>query len=381
MRSWDRPLLACVLLSGALGTIHSFSLFIEPFEADLGAGRGGVASVYSVALVTLTVVVLVGHPLFRRVPGPMVALLATGGAAVGLLLAASASSLVGLLIGYGIVFGGCNGLGYAFSLQRAAEANPDRRGLALGLVTAAYALGGGGAAFLLGSRIDTSGAASAMRSLAMAIAITGLIVAALLTNGPPSPATGAVAHLTGADRRLLLRFWASYGLAVVAGLMALGHAAAIVDAAGGPGGATVAVAGLASASGGVWIALTADRTGTTRLLRYLPLGSALVLGIAAANSNGVIAASAVTTVAFAYGAVIAIYPFAVARTFGGDQYPAAYGRVFTAWGTAGLVGPFGAGLLFEATGTYRVPLMLAAAAAIGSTITAPRLAIERNRAV
>ena len=180
MRSWDRPLLACVLLSGALGTIHSFSLFIEPFEADLGAGRGGVASVYSVALVTLTVVVLVGHPLFRRVPGPMVALLATGGAAVGLLLAASASSLVGLLIGYGIVFGGCNGLGYAFSLQRAAEANPDRRGLALGLVTAAYALGGGGAAFLLGSRIDTSGAASAMRSLAMAIAITGLIVAALL---------------------------------------------------------------------------------------------------------------------------------------------------------------------------------------------------------
>jgi len=121
MRSWDRPLLACVLLSGALGTIHSFSLFIEPFEADLGAGRGGVASVYSVALVTLTVVVLVGHPLFRRVPGPMVALLATGGAAVGLLLAASASSLVGLLIGYGIVFGGCNGLGYAFSLQRAAE--------------------------------------------------------------------------------------------------------------------------------------------------------------------------------------------------------------------------------------------------------------------
>jgi OFA family oxalate/formate antiporter-like MFS transporter len=208
-----------------------------------------------------------------------------------------------------------------------------------------------------------------------------------------------VARLTGADRRLLLRFWASYGLAVVAGLMALGHAAAIVDAAGGPGGATVAVAGLASASGGVWIALTADRTGTTRLLRYLPLGSALVLGIAAANSNGVIAASAVAAVAFAYGAVIAIYPFAVARTFGGDQYPAAfggdqypaafggdqypaaYGRVFTAWGTAGLVGPFGAGLLFEATGTYRIPLLLAAVAAIGSAVTAPRLGVERNRAV
>merc|ERR1712034_58009 len=120
----------------------------------------------------------------------------------------------------------------------------------------------------------------------MTIAITGLIVAALLTNGPPSPATGAVAHLTGADRRLLLRFWASYGLAVVAGLMALGHAAAIVDAAGGPGGATVVMAGLASAAGGAWIAATVDRAETARLLRRLPLGSAFVLGVAAATSDG-----------------------------------------------------------------------------------------------
>ena len=377
MRPRDRTLLACVLLSGALGTIHSFSLFIEPFETELGVGRGGVASVYSVALVTLTVVVLVGHPVFRRLPGPLVVLVATGGAAVGLLVAAAASSLAGVVLGYGIIFGGCNGLGYAFGLQRAAEANPDRRGLALGLVTAAYAMGGAIAAFLLDSRIDATGAAAALRSLALAIVVVGLIAAALLTSGSPLPVSGPVARLSGADRRLVVRFWTAYGLAVVAGLMALGHAAAIVEAAGGPGGATVVVAGLTSAAGGIWIALIADRAGSARLLRRLPVGSALVLGIAAATSSGVIAASAVAAVAFAYGAVIAIYPFAVARTFGGERYPAAYGRVFTAWGTAGLVGPFGAGLLFEATGTYRVPLILAAVAAIGSAITAPLLEVDR----
>jgi hypothetical protein len=381
MRPRDRTLLACVLLSGALGTIHSFSLFIGPFEADLGAGRGGVAAVYSVALVTLTLVVLTGHPLFRWLPGPMVVLVATGGAAVGLLLAASASSLIGLLVGYGIVFGGCNGLGYAFGLQCAAEANPDRRGLALGLVTAAYALGGAIAALLLGDQIDASGAATALRSLALGISATGLIAAILLAGGLPSQARGSATRLSGTDRRLVVRFWVAYGLAVVAGLMALGHAAAIVDAAGGPGGATVVVAGLASAAGGAWIAVTVDRAETARLLRRLPLGSAFVLGVAAATSNGGAAAVAVAAVAFAYGAVIALYPFAVVRTFGGERYPTAYGRVFTAWGTAGLVGPFGAGLLFEATGTYRVPLILAAVAAIGSAITAPRLPVERDRAV
>ena len=381
MRPRDRTLLACVLLSGALGTIHSFSLFIEPFEADLGAGRGGVAAVYSVALVTLTLVVLTGHPLFRWLPGPMVVLVATGGAAVGLLLAASASSLIGLLVGYGIVFGGCNGLGYAFGLQCAAEANPDRRGLALGLVTAAYALGGAIAALLLGDQIDASGIATALRSLALGISATGLIAATLLAGGSPSQARGSATRLSGTDRRLVVRFWVAYGLAVVAGLMALGHAAAIVDAVGGPGGATVVVAGLASAAGGAWIAVTVDRAETARLLRRLPLGSAFVLGVAAVTSNGDVAAVAVAAVAFAYGAVIALYPFAVARTFGGERYPNVYGRVFTAWGTAGLVGPFGAGLLFEATGTYRVPLILAAVAAIGSAITAPRLPVERDRAV
>ena len=378
MRPRDRTLLACVLLSGALGTIHSFSLFIEPFEDDLRAGRGGVAAVYSVALVTLTLVVLIGHPLFRWLPGPMVVLLAAGGAAVGLLLAASASSLVGLLIGYGIVFGGCNGLGYAFGLQRAAEANPDRRGLALGLVTAAYAMGGAIAALLLGGQIDASGAATALRSLALGISATGLIAATLIAGGSPAQALGSVARLSGTDRRLVVRFWVAYGLAVVAGLMALGHAAAIVDAAGGPGGATVVVAGLASAAGGAWIAMTVDRAESARLLRRLPLGSAFVLGVAAVTSNGDVAAVAVAAVAFAYGAVIALYPFAVARTFGGERYPNVYGRVFTAWGTAGLVGPVGAGHLFEVTGSYRIPMFLAAAAAIGSAVVARQLSVDKK---
>jgi len=74
----------------------------------------------------------------------------------------------------------------------------------------------------------------------------------------------------------------------------------------------------------------------------------------------------VAGIAFTYGAVIAVYPFAVNKLFGETRYPAAYGWMFTAWGTAGLVGPIGAGLLVEATGSYALPLLLAAAAAVGS---------------
>ena len=377
MRPPTRSLAGCVLLSGALGSIHAYSLFIESFESDLGVGRGEVGTPYSVALASLTVVVLVSHPLFRVVPGSLVALIASGGATIGLLLAASANSLTGVVLGYGVVFGAFNGLGYAFSLQRASESNQDRRGFALGLVTAAYALGGASTALVFDKHVAASGATSALRWLALAIAVTGIITSVLLANGG-SPGRGSPARLSCANLRVLAPLWTAYLLAVLAGLMALGHAAAIVDDAGGPGGAAVVAAGLASASGGVWIALVADRTATDRLLRLLPLGSAAVLVVAAMASHGVVLVVAVSGIAFTYGALIAIYPLAVAQRFGQDGYPQAYGRVFTAWGTAGLIGPVGAGHLFEVTGSYRIPLFLAAAAAIGSTVVARQLSADKN---
>ena len=377
MRPPTRSLAGCVLLSGVLGSIHAYSLFIESFESDLGVGRGEAGAPYSVALASLTVVVLVSHRLFRLVPGPLVVLIASGGAAGGLLLAASANSLAGVVLGYGIVFGAFNGLGYAFSLQRASESNPDRRGFALGLVTAAYALGGASTALVLDKHVAASGATSALRWLALAIAVTGIVTSALLANND-SPARGSSARLSSANLRTLAPLWMAYLLAVLAGLMALGHAAAIVDDAGGPGGAAVVAAGLASASGGLWIALVADRTATDRLLRLLPLGSATVLVVAAMASHGVVLMVAVAGIAFTYGALIAIYPLAVAQRFGQDGYSQAYGRVFTAWGTAGLVGPVGAGHLFEVTGSYRIPMFLAAAAAIGSAVVARQLSVDKK---
>lgn len=377
MRPPTRSLVGCVLLSGVLGSIHAYSLFIESFESDLGVGRGEAGAPYSVALASLTVVVLVSHLLFRLVPGPLVVLIASGGAAIGLLLAASANSLAGVVLGYGVVFGAFNGLGYAFSLQRASESNPDRRGFALGLVTAAYALGGASTALVLDKQVAASGATSGLRWLALAIAVTGIVTSVLLNNND-SPVHGSPARLSSANLRILAPLWTAYLLAVLAGLMALGHAAAIVDDAGGPGGAAVVAAGLASASGGLWVALVADRTATDRLLRLLPLGSAVVLVIAAVVSHGVVLMVSVAGIAFTYGALIAIYPLAVTQRFGQDGYSRAYGRVFTAWGTAGLVGPVGAGHLFEVTGSYRIPMFMAAVAAIGSAVVARQLSVDKK---
>ena len=391
MRPATRTLAACVVLSAVLGTIHAFSLFIDPFEEGLDAGRGAVSSVYSLALVALTLAVLTGHPLFRRLPGPLVALGAAGGAAAGLLLASSAASIAVLIVGYGLVFGASNGLGYAFSLQQGAEANPDRRGCGIGLVTAAYALGAALGALFLDARIEAVGAPGALRSLAVVIVVAGVVSAILLATGarvapasdqpPPARPLVGIGRVTLAgpmalDRRLLIRLWTAYGLATLAGLMALGHAAAIAEEAGGSEGVgvtTVVVAGIASAAGGTWIAFTIDRARLSYLLIGLPVASALALCVAATATSGNTALLGLSLVAFVYGAVIAVYPFAVNRLFGERRYPAAYGRVFTAWGLAGLLGPLGAGTVFDSSGGYTVPLLLAAVAALCSAFVARRI--------
>ncbi|MBX2823832.1 MAG: YbfB/YjiJ family MFS transporter, partial [Gammaproteobacteria bacterium] len=57
---------------------------------------------------------------------------------------------------------------------------------------------------------------------------------------------------------------------------------------------------------------------------------------------------------------IAIYPVSIAEQFGTRASPRIYGQVFTAWGLAGLVGPWVSGWLFDATGSYRWSLLIAA---------------------
>ncbi len=94
--------------------MHAFSVLVTPLELRLDVGRGRVSLVYALALVVLTVAVRVFGDLpylVRNAP-----LVASGVGLVawsGLLLAASTSSYLFVVLGYGVIFGAANGIGYA----------------------------------------------------------------------------------------------------------------------------------------------------------------------------------------------------------------------------------------------------------------------------
>ena len=73
-------------------------------------------------------------------------------------------------------------------------------------------------------------------------------------------------------------------------------------------------------------------------------------------------------IGLAYGAIIAVYPVAAVAYFGLGGGARAYGKIFTAWGLAGLAGPLLAGMIYDATGSYGRAALLAAGVAMVSAV-------------
>ncbi len=369
-------LFASCLLSAVLGSVHAFSVFLQPMEAQFAVPRSLASLTYSFALVSLTLAVMFGHHIFSRVRPARLSLAICLIAASGAVFASIASSLQMVWIGYGLIFGAANGLGYAFGLQLSAQACPGREGLAMGFVTAAYASGAAISPALFSIALEASGMSAAMIGLACVLIAIAPVCAILLSasgirfQGAGSGGGREKRRVAGHGALILL--WLGYGAGVAAGLMAIGHATGIAASSGVTSGFWIAPVIIAvfnligSLSGGMFV----DRAGPVLPLGSLPLLSAAALLALAFAGTGALALSCLGVVGLAYGATIAAYPASIAKLFGVVKGTRVYGRVFTAWGTAGLLAPWFAGYLFDHSGGYRTALLIAAALAIGSTIAA-----------
>lgn len=365
----NKVLLAASLVSMALGSIHAFSVFLGPLETMFDASRATVSVVYSFSLVFLTIAVLFGPAVYSRLkPATIYVWVALLGG-VGACVAGFADSLAAVLVGYSLIFGIANGLGYGFGLQFAARTNPDRSGLAMGVVTAAYAFGAVLAPYGFEVALAFGGFSSAMNALAWVVIVAG-IGAALLVAQSGARYSGARAEqrVAALPAGQIATIWIAYGSGVAAGLMAIGHAAAIAVAAGFSGWIAVAAIAGCNLLGSLVSGWLSDRVSHRGMLMALPLlGAGALLVLSALPGLSIVLLG---LVGFAYGGTIATYPAAIADLFPGEKGPRAYGRVFTAWGVAGLLAPWLAGQIYDWGGSYTVALWVAAGLGVLSAATA-----------
>ncbi|MEL6434452.1 MAG: MFS transporter [Pseudomonadota bacterium] len=361
-------LTAASIMSTLLGSVHAFSVFLEPLEAQFGASRSAVSFTYSGALVCLTAAVLLGHRFYGCVSAASFILFSAFLAASGVVLAGMAPNLTVIWLGYSVIFGTANGLGYGFGLQIAAQANPGNEGVAMGIVTAAYALGAVLSPALF-AYLLIDGFEAAMIGLAAVLLGAGILSSLAMRR---AHAQFHVIEAHAGDGFLALQklgfLWLAYFGGVMAGLMVIGHAAAIA----GGGWLPPAIVATCNLVGSLFGGRLSDRLSDVQLLTGLPALTAFsLLGLMIA-SEPALAMACLGVAGFAYGGTIAAYPAYVAKRFGMEHSPQVYGKVFTAWGTAGLAGPWLAGLLYDASGSYFVAFLMTAFFAVLSILTLPR---------
>jgi len=380
-RPWLTLLAGCIV-TATLGSVHAFSVFLVPFETSFGSSRSSVSLVYSLALVSLTVLVLIGHRIFDVAKPAALASFACMAAAAGLVLASVMNSLAGLYVGYGIIFGAANGIGYGFVLQLVAQAMPTSAGLAMGTVTAVYAVGSIVFAKLYAQLLLDYTPAQTLLVMAGVLAASALLIYVLLSlsRARYHATEGAQTTEDGATHGLVFRLWLGYGTGSAAGLMAIGHATGIVADRGGAAGLMVVGAmtiGAGNALGGVVAGYVADRIAPRLALIMLPAASCAALLVLLVTTGPMVTVILLAAVGFCYGAIIAAYPAAVAAFFGLADAPRIYGRVFTAWGLAGLLAPWMAGVLFDRAQSYATPVIVAAMLGLVSAVLA--LCMPRER--
>lgn len=355
-------------VSMVLGSIHAFSVFLVPLETAFNTSRATASLVYSFSLLFLTLAVLFGPTVYSRLRPSTIYLLVAFLGSSGAGLAGSAERLEFVFVGYSLVFGVANGLGYGFGLQFSARVNPDHPGLAMGVVTAAYAFGAVLAPYGFELALTFSGFLSAMLVLGSMVFLVGIAAALLIAcSGAQYSDEKIELGVHNLPWGRIATIWLAYGTGVAAGLMAIGHAAGIAATANFPGWiAAVAIAGC-NLLGSLLCGWLSDRVSHRSILAALASISALAL-------LAIIIVPALTIpflgiVGFAYGGAIASYPAAIAALFPGESGPRAYGLVFTAWGAAGLLAPWPAGQIFDWAGSYTLALWIAAGLGVISAVS------------
>lgn len=381
--------LGAFLLNVLLGTLYCWSCYLVPLEQALGVGRGLLSGVFSLATICFTVAVAKLGPWLYAVAAP--AVIGTGAAVcagAGLLIASQSIAYVSaapLFLGYGVVFGAASGVGYGLSVQMASRA-PFGEGLSTGLITSARAAGAFVFAPVVRYLLDGGGAGRAMSTMGCALlASAPFIYGVLATDGTKHPLASQkrdkdlpmTTEEEERERQLgpaMFALWISLGLGVSAGLMLMAHASALLYSHGasiGVATAGVSIVSVFTTAGRIFGGWACDRSGVgaERVLRWAPFVAVPALAGAAVAANSVAAAQAALAAAsIVYGVFASVIPVEVRRRTGSRDFARQFGKVYTAWGFAGLAAPVAAGCLFEARGDYTAALVAATALCILSAM-------------
>ena len=347
----------CLLLSFILGSIHAFSLLLEPIETKFFVSRSFSSFTYSLALTSITAAVYFGSHIYKRFSPSIIVLIVMAFSTFGTLISAFSTSIYFVWIGYGIFFGFANGLGYGYTLQYSAIAIPESKALMMGLVTASYGLGSTIAPIFYNKTNLIGGFKNTMTCLSILFFIIIFFVFFLFrfSNLIFDLEKGFATKLKGYNPINKYLLWGIYGCSISAGLMCFGHAVGIAKSYYVSNDYIYfipIIMGFVNMTGGILFSSLIKYFHYKNIILFLPILTTFSLLLLFLFPSKISVFIGLPLISISYGGIIAIYPSMINKLVGNNSGIKIYGFVFTAWGFFGLLMPFLAGKTFDMLNNY-----------------------------
>lgn len=399
VRGWT-VVLAAVSINLILGVLYAWGVTGKALVGQWGWTKAQAALPFTVSTAAFAVTMIFAGRCQDRIGPRYVAML--GGVIFGAgLIGSSFATTPGLmLVTFGIVGGVGIGLGYSATTPPSIKwFPPARKGLITGIVVSGVGLAAVYMAPLTDYLIRSFGIPRTFMILGLGTIVLVSLLALFLANPPagysPAPPASSgnsnpppsAAPRKDMDWHEMLRsrqfylLWVMFVLSASAGLMIIMHVAIIAKEQAHVdkwGFGLIGVLALCNTSGRLVSGFLSDRIGRTRTMILAFIVQALnMFAFSYYNTPTLIVFGSALT-GLCYGTIFTLFPATTADFYGVRNLGVNYGLLFTAFGVAGVTGPYLGGKIRDAFGSYNnsftiSAILLLVGAVLAFTVKPPAL--------
>jgi MFS transporter, OFA family, oxalate/formate antiporter len=382
--------LAGVAIQMMLGTVYAWSVFKNPIIKNHGWSAPKVGFTFTLTIFFLGFSAALGGRFVDKAGTKKIASIAAILFGLGTLLAGAADSTKNLWllwIGYGVIAGIGNGLGYVTPVAVLLRWFPDKKGFITGLAVMGFGLGAAIMGQVAPIMIEHVGIAATFY-VAGAIFLLGLLAAAQILVNPPADyvvantkakTDTAAISVNFKSARGMNQFYILWGIlflnvtagiAIISNLSPMAQSQLKLDNPALMAGRIVAVAALFNGLGRLFWGALSEKIGRTAAF-LLIFGTQIPLFLILPQvTNTAIFTIICCYILLCYGGGFGTMPSFAADTFGAKHIGSIYGPILFAWGTAGAVGPMLMEWVKKSSNSFSMALYIAAGVlALGFIIT------------
>ncbi|PIS30947.1 oxalate:formate antiporter [Candidatus Saganbacteria bacterium CG08_land_8_20_14_0_20_45_16] len=375
--------IAGVIMQLLLGTVYGWSVFKTPLMEAHGWSGIQVGMAFTIAIFCLGTAAALGGKFVDKAGARKVATCAALLFGLGTLLAGYANSISNLWLlwlGYGVIAGIGNGLGYITPIAVLIRWFPDKKGLITGLAVMGFGFGSALIGQIVPLILPAVGLTNTFYVLGIIfLAILGL--AAQFLNNPPSgwtlpaAATNAQAKAPVAIKSLGLKdavgtyqfylLWLVLFINVTAGIALISNLSPMAQGQLGvtavAAGTIIFISSLFNGLGRLFWASLSDKIGRKNVFLTILITQVPLFFLLPQVTNLWVFSAMCCYILSCYGGGFATMPSFAVDTFGPKNIGNIYGKILFAWGLAGVVGPMLMEYIKSISNNFSMALIIASA--------------------